>query len=38
MACIDRTAYPRFRGPLTDAELEAAFNLSQDDDYALYRD
>ncbi|MCP3663161.1 MAG: DUF4158 domain-containing protein, partial [Gammaproteobacteria bacterium] len=28
MASIDRTAYPRFRGKLTDAELETNFTLS----------
>jgi hypothetical protein len=37
MASIDRTAYPRFRGPLTDADLEAAFNLSEDDEAFVRR-
>jgi hypothetical protein len=32
MASIDRTAYPRFRGPLTDAELEVGFTLSDGDE------
>ena len=31
MASIDRTAYPRFRGPFTNAELEADFALSDGD-------
>lgn len=37
MASIDRTAYPRFRGQLTDAELEAEFNLSEDDEAFVRR-
>ncbi len=32
MASIDRTAYPRFRGQLTDAELEVDFTLSEDEE------
>ena len=32
MASIDRTAYPRFHGALTDTALEAAFNLSEKDE------
>lgn len=31
MASIDRTAYPRFRGQLTDAELAANFTLSEEE-------
>lgn len=31
MASIDRTAYPRFRGQFTDAELAANFTLSEDE-------
>ena len=37
MASIDRTAYPRFRGPLTDAELEADFTLSADEETFVRR-
>jgi hypothetical protein len=37
MASIDRTAYPRFRGLLTDAGLEAEFNLSEDDEAFVRR-
>jgi hypothetical protein len=37
MAFIDRTAYPRFRGQLADAELEAAFNPSEDDEAFVRR-
>jgi hypothetical protein len=31
MASIDRTAYPRLRAQLTDAELEADYTLSEDE-------
>jgi hypothetical protein len=37
MASIDRTAYPRFRGQLTDAELEAEFTLSEDEEAFVRR-
>jgi hypothetical protein len=30
MASIDRTAYPRLRAQLTDAELEADYGSDQD--------
>ena len=37
MASIDRTAYPRFRGQLTEAELTADFTLSEDEEVFVRR-
>ena len=37
MASINRTAYPRFRGQLTEAELEAEFTLSEDEEAFVRR-
>lgn len=37
MASIDRTAYPRFRGQFTDAELAANFTLSEDENAFVRR-
>jgi TnpA family transposase len=37
MASIDRTAYPRFRAQLTDAELEADYTLSEDEETFVRR-
>lgn len=37
MASIDCTAYPRFRGQFTDAELAANFTLSEDENAFVRR-
>ena len=37
MASIDRTAYPRLRAQLTEAELEADYTLSEDEETFVHR-